>query len=64
MFEFGEELGQGAFAKVVKVTNKKTNQTYAMKVIDKTKNKGIEQHILREIKILKNVKHPNVIYFQ
>lgn len=61
VFTFGSELGSGAFATVYKVTEIATKKVYAMKVIDKSKSKGMEGQIVKEITILKKIQHPNII---
>jgi len=61
-YDFGEELGRGAFAVVRYATHKKSKRKYAVKIIDK-KNLG-ESHAVslkREIEIMQQVAHPNII---
>ena len=53
-------LGKGSFSSVYKVRNKNTNLFRAMKIIQKNFQKDNEE-ILREINILKNLDHPNVM---
>jgi serine/threonine protein kinase len=43
------------------VTDPLTGNEYAMKIIDKARCRGEEQHIIQEVTILKDIKHPNVI---
>lgn len=43
------------------VTDPTTGMDYAMKVIDKARCRGEEQHIIQEVTILKDINHPNVI---
>ena len=56
-------LGQGAFGEVFKVRHKTSNKDYAIKVIKK--RKIIERRMLpqlrREIRIMYNLRHPNII---
>lgn len=57
-------LGKGTFGKVYKVMHTKTQVYRAMKVINKYSsnlNKENEEDILREISILMNLDHPNII---
>ncbi|KAJ3041721.1 calcium calmodulin-dependent protein kinase type 1G [Rhizophlyctis rosea] len=66
VFTFGPELGRGSFATVVLATeNNPTHgdppKKYAMKVIDKHRCRGHEDHIVKEITILRKVQHKNVI---
>ncbi|KAI9203693.1 calcium/calmodulin-dependent protein kinase type 1D-like protein [Polychytrium aggregatum] len=60
-FTFGETLGSGSFATVVSAVDNKTNVRYAMKIIDKNRCRGQEDHIVKEITILKSIKHKNCI---
>jgi len=62
IYDFGDELGRGAFAVVRQATHKKTKRKYAVKIIDK-KNLG-ESHsvsLKREIDIMQQVDHPHII---
>ncbi|KAI9105895.1 calmodulin-dependent protein kinase [Phlyctochytrium arcticum] len=65
LFEFGQELGQGAFASVQLVTERNSKQTparqFAMKIIDKRKCRGHEASVAKEIMILKQVDHKNIV---
>ncbi|KAL8103590.1 CBL-interacting serine/threonine-protein kinase 12-like [Apium graveolens] len=62
-FEIGKLLGHGTFAKVYHARNIKTNESVAIKVIDKEKilKGGLIAHIKREISILRRVRHPNIV---
>ncbi|GAA0171120.1 hypothetical protein LIER_25229 [Lithospermum erythrorhizon] len=62
-YEIGKLLGQGTFAKVYHARNIKTNDSVAIKVIDKEKilKVGLISHIKREISILRMVRHPNIV---
>lgn len=62
-YELGEELGRGAFSIVVKGTNKSTKEIVAIKIIDKTKASGESdrKRLETEVKILKQVNHPNIV---
>jgi calcium-dependent protein kinase len=55
-----KELGHGHYGVVRKCMDRETNQWYAIKSIRKAKVKKIEV-LKREIEILKEVKHPNII---
>ena len=59
-YEKSSLLGKGSFSSVYKVRNKNTNLFRAMKIIQKNFQKDNEE-ILREINILKNLDHPNVM---
>ncbi|KAJ3372166.1 calcium calmodulin-dependent protein kinase type 1G [Kappamyces sp. JEL0680] len=43
------------------VTENATEKKYAMKVIEKAKSKGMEEQIVKEITILKKIKHHNIV---
>lgn len=62
-YELGRLLGQGTFAKVYYARSLITNQSVAIKVIDKEKimKVGLVDQIKREISIMTLVKHPNII---
>ncbi|OIT37164.1 PREDICTED: CBL-interacting serine/threonine-protein kinase 12-like [Nicotiana attenuata] len=62
-YEIGKLLGHGTFAKVYHARNVKTNESVAIKVIDKEKilKVGLIDHIKREISILRRVRHPNIV---
>ncbi|XP_051972095.1 death-associated protein kinase 1-like isoform X3 [Xyrauchen texanus] len=65
-YEIGVELGSGQFAVVKKCRNKGTGVEYAAKCIKKRRSKssrrGISKDdIEREVSILKEIQHPNVI---
>lgn len=53
-------LGSGNFACVKKCTKKGTKDVYAVKIIDKSKVEDMED-IKREVDIMENIKHENVI---
>nr|CAI5841275.1 unnamed protein product [Callosobruchus analis] len=63
IYEFLEEIGHGSFGIVVSVVEKQTNENYAIKIVNKHAT-GCTQlsKIYREIKILKTVQHPNIVY--
>ncbi|KAB5528560.1 hypothetical protein PHYPO_G00141630 [Pangasianodon hypophthalmus] len=65
-YEIGEELGSGQFAVVRKCRKKSTGYEYAAKFIKKRRSKssrrGVsKEDIEREVSILKQIQHPNVI---
>ncbi|XP_058100838.1 CBL-interacting serine/threonine-protein kinase 12-like [Magnolia sinica] len=62
-YEIGKLLGHGTFAKVYHARNVKTNESVAIKVLDKEKimKGGLIAHIKREISILRRVRHPNIV---
>ncbi|XP_043101014.1 death-associated protein kinase 1 [Puntigrus tetrazona] len=65
-YEIGDELGSGQFAVVKKCRHKTTGVEYAAKFIKKRRSKssrrGVSKDdIEREVSILKEIQHPNVI---
>ncbi|KAK2652968.1 hypothetical protein Ddye_012824 [Dipteronia dyeriana] len=62
-YETGRLLGQGTFAKVYYARSVRTNQSVAIKVIDKEKvmRVGLTDQIKREISVMRIVRHPNVV---
>jgi len=62
-YEIGESLGKGAYAVVKLVTNKITNEKFAMKVYEKEKLNSNSKKgcVFKEIQILKKLKHKNIV---
>ena len=60
-----KELGKGHFGSVSLVSSKKTKFLYAMKEIKASKYKTDKQRLLveKEIKLLENLNHPNIISY-
>ena len=55
-------LGQGSFGTVYLVKNKKLNNNFAMKIIEKSNNdEEKEEEIQNEISILRKLDHPNIL---
>jgi len=63
-FEILEPIGEGSFAKVLKVKRKTSNKIYAMKKVNvkKMSHKEISQS-LNEIRFLSSVHHPHIVGF-
>ena len=59
LFEFGEIVGRGQSSIVRAVRNRKTGQVFACKFVDKYSVST--DRILDEIKVLMNVRHPNIV---
>ncbi len=59
----GKSVGKGTFGKVKMGTHTLTEEKVAIKILEKSriKDKKDIERISREIKILKKVRHPNVI---
>ncbi|XP_075070464.1 serine/threonine-protein kinase DCLK3 [Mixophyes fleayi] len=60
-YEIGRTIGDGNFAVVKQCRLRKTNQEYAMKIIDKAKLIGKEDIIENEVRIIKLLSHPNIV---
>lgn len=62
-YEIGRLLGQGTFAKVYFARRISTNQSVAIKVIDKEKvlRVGMMNQIKREISVMRIARHPNIV---
>ncbi|XP_034026700.1 death-associated protein kinase 1 isoform X1 [Thalassophryne amazonica] len=66
IYEIGDELGSGQFAVVRRCRNRSTCVEYAAKFIKKRRNKSsrrgvTREDIEREVSILKEIQHPNII---
>ncbi|UJR34944.1 hypothetical protein I4U23_027722 [Adineta vaga] len=61
-YEVLNKLGEGTFGTVFRVRNKETDLFYAMKTIQKKPGNKIKASVLEnEVKLLKEVNHPNLI---
>lgn len=61
-YEKQEKIGEGAFGVVYKALDKKTNESVALKKIKLTKEEeGIPSTTIREIALLKEILHVNVV---
>lgn len=63
-YELGRLLGQGTFGKVYYARSALTNQSVAIKMIDKDKvmRTGQAEQIKREISVMRLARHPNIIH--
>ena len=63
-FVLGEKLGQGTFGIVVLGTHQITGEKVAVKILDKEKilQETDKSRLEREIKILKNMRHNNIVH--
>ncbi|KAL0722781.1 hypothetical protein Bca4012_037380 [Brassica carinata] len=57
----GNRIGSGAGGTVYKVVHRPTSRVYALKIISGNHDDTIRHQICREIKILRDVNHPNVV---
>ncbi|KAJ4718632.1 Non-specific serine/threonine protein kinase [Melia azedarach] len=62
-YEMGRMLGQGTFAKVYYGRNLATQESVAIKVINKdhVKKEGLMEQIKTEISVMRLVRHPNIV---
>lgn len=66
LYQKGNILGKGGFARVYEFINLETKKNYAGKVVEKvslTKSR-IRQKLMTEIKIHRSLNHPNVVKFE
>ena len=63
-FIIKQVIGEGTFATVRLAENKQTGEQVAIKIMEKNKIVQIEDktRIEREIKVLKNLRHPNIVH--
>lgn len=61
-YKLGKELGSGAFSVVKEGFDRKTNDSYAIKIVTKAKLTPEDETALKdEIAVLTELKHPNII---
>jgi cyclin-dependent kinase 1 len=62
IFEKSQTIGSGTYGVVYKGRNKKTNEVIAIKKIKiELESEGVPSTALREISILRELKHPNIV---
>ena len=63
-FIIKEKLGEGTFGKVKLGINRQTNETVAIKILDKKRivKERDKKRLEREINILKSLRHPNIVF--
>lgn len=60
-----EKIGEGTYGVVFKGRNKKTGQIVAMKKIRlESEEEGVPSTAIREISLLKELQHPNIVCLQ
>ncbi|KAG0324914.1 hypothetical protein BG004_003341 [Podila humilis] len=62
-YEFGRDLGTGTYGTVKKAKCLDNNNDVAVKIILKKTVKGHEDMVEKEIGVLKNLSHPNIVNF-
>lgn len=60
-YDIGRPIGDGHFSVVYCCMNKATQEFCALKLIDKLKCRGRDDMIYNEVKILKQLNHPNIV---
>ena len=61
-YKFEEELGRGTYGVVYKAKNIETGELVAIKKIKLDKDDdGVPSTTMREISLLKSLKHPNIV---
>uniref|UniRef100_F7BJM0 non-specific serine/threonine protein kinase n=1 Tax=Ciona intestinalis TaxID=7719 RepID=F7BJM0_CIOIN len=58
----GEVLGQGFFGRAIKVTHRDSGEVMVLKVLNSL-DEDVEKSFLKEVKVLRNLNHPNVLRF-
>ncbi|KRY21115.1 Serine/threonine-protein kinase DCLK2 [Trichinella patagoniensis] len=61
LYSIGRLLGDGSFAVVYHCVERKSEENYAIKIIDKKKCKNKEDIIENEVRLLRKVSHPNIV---
>jgi negative regulator of the PHO system len=56
-----EKLGEGTYATVFRGKNRMTNETVALKEIHLDAEEGAPSTAIREISLMKELKHPNIV---
>ena len=60
-----EKIGEGTYGVVFKGRNKKTGEIVAMKKIRlESEEEGVPSTAIREVSLLKELKHPNIVHLQ
>lgn len=63
-YEKIEKIGEGTYGVVFKARNKKTGKFAALKKIRlDSEEEGVPSTAIREISLLKELKHPNIIWY-
>jgi serine/threonine-protein kinase 24/25/MST4 len=62
-FDLIDLIGKGSYGEVFKGYSKKDSKTVAIKIIQILENEGGFESIRKEIEILQDCKHQNIIYY-
>lgn len=60
-YTFDRTLGSGAYGDVVLAYDVDTNERRAVKIIQRGKNMKSQEHLAREIQVMKTISHPNIV---
>ncbi|KAL5744876.1 hypothetical protein ACOSQ2_027992 [Xanthoceras sorbifolium] len=61
-YEIIEKIGQGAYGQVFKAWDRANNVMVALKMISmENENEGVPVNVIREISILREMQHPNIV---
>ncbi|KAL8163194.1 UNVERIFIED_CONTAM: Cyclin-dependent kinase 3, partial [Gekko kuhli] len=64
VFQKVEKIGEGTYGVVYKARNKQTGQLVALKKIRlDSETEGVPSTAIREISLLKELRHPNIVSF-
>ena len=62
LWKRGQKLGEGTFGEVYIATHERTGETAALKKIKlECEDEGVPGTTLREVSLLKELQHPNVV---
>ena len=59
----GETLGEGFFASAIKVTHRDTHEVMVLKQLHRNTENDAYANFLKEVKVLRSIKHKNVLRF-
>mgnify|MGYP000376599249 FL=1 len=60
-FTFNSSIGKGGFARVFQVTHKVSGNKFALKRIEKASVLELGQQVIKEIRIMYSLDHPNIV---
>ncbi|KAI0563084.1 Serine/threonine protein kinase [Gracilaria domingensis] len=60
-YTFGKTLGSGAYGDVMLAYDVRTNERRAVKIIQRGRNMKSQEHLEREIQVMKTISHPNIV---